>query len=1224
MKNKNSLAMRKVWIFLLAISTLSSQSLFSQSLGANPWKFVGEGQMASKQQSRQITPQKYLTVSLDVSAMKSQLAKSPLWQTEAAEQLTNTIILPMPDGSFQRFRIVEAPVMHPDLQAQFPEIRSYAGIGIEDPAAYFRGDFTLRGFHGMILSPEHSTVYIDPYSTADLMNYQVYYRKDFQKETSWICEFNESDDLAKPKPIDPAKMAGDCNLRTYRLALACTGEYATYHGGTVPLVLSAMNTTMTRVNGVFEKDVSVHMNLVSNNSNVIFLNASTDPYTNNSGSTMLGQNQTTCDNVAYIGSANYDIGHVFSTGGGGVATLGAVCNSGLKARGVTGSPAPIGDAFDIDYVAHEMGHQYGAHHTFNSISSNCNGNRTASTAYEPGSASTIMGYAGICSPNNIQNNSDDYFHAISVQEIAAEITSNASGGGNTCSVNSNINSAPTANAGSDYVIPRSTPFILTATGSDPNGGDVLTYTWEQMDLGDASTTSPTSTQTTGPVFRSFKGTTNPARYLPRLVDVVNNVSPTWEVLPSVARTLNFRLTVRDNHSGGGCTAEGNMVVTVNGTAGPFLVTSPNTAVSWAGGSLQTVTWDVASTDMSPINCSKVDILLSTDGGLTYPNTIFAGVPNDGSQLIAVPNIATTTARIMVRANGNIFYDISNANFTITTVANGFSLNTSPNVVTVCKPNPSNHTVTLTPNGSFSGVVNLSASGLPVGAVASFTPNSINTAGTSAFSLNTTNATTGVYDIVLSGVNGSNTQNSVVSLNLLAGPPSPPSLTTPVNEATGLSLLPQLTWGSSSGAVSYDLQVSTVSDFATTVVNATAITGNTYTITTSLTQTTTYYWRVRAVNSCGSGNWSSTFFFTTSCVTSPVNTTPVTISTSGTPTITSTITVSGVNGNILAVKLKDLKIYHTYIGDVKATLTSPSGAVFSLFDRPGVPASTYGCDQYHLLATFDNAATLTAAQLESTCNASSAPIPPPYAINGTYQPVTSFATLINTSPNGTWTLTVQDLEAGDGGSLQSWGLEISTNCMASLNLTQTFIQGYMDGTSMRPVLLNSGVAGTNSSQCDTITLALHAPTSPYTEIFSKKTILSTTGSTTALFPPSTVGNSYYLVVKGRNLIETWSATPQVFSFSPTYNFGSASQAFGNNLGVTGGVTTIYNGDMNGNGPFGDGVIDIFDYPDWEVEAFVNFAEGYYPEDLDGNGQVDIFDYPIWEINAFVNFVEAVKP
>lgn len=624
--------------------------VFAQSGDSQPWTFISETALEGNRQQRQIIPMSYQTIQLDVEQMKSILADAPMWQTSAARTKAVILTIPMPDGSFQDFRIMEAPVMHPDLAARFPMIKSYAGTGIDDPLANIRFDMTPQGFHAMIRTPNQSTIYIDPYSAGDDEHYISYHRKDLKRTLPFGCQTQIPDGIIENESAQSLARAGDCQLRIYRMALACTGEYATYHGGTVVLALAAMVTTMTRVNGIYENEASIHMQLVANNDQLIFLNAATDPYSNSNGGAMLGQNQTTCDNI--IGSANYDIGHVFSTGGGGVAYLAVVCEAGFKAGGVTGLPDPVGNPFDVDYVSHEIGHQFGANHTQNN---GCQ--RNGPTAMEPGSASTIMGYAGICNPN-VQSNSDDYFHAISLQEMGNFV----SGMSHTCPVRSTINGAPTADAGQDYTIPMMTPFVLTGTGSDPDN-DVITYNWEQMN-NNVATMPPLATNTIGPAFRSSPALVSPSRYLPNLADLVNNISPTWEVLASVSRTYNWRLTVRDNHPGGGCTAEDNMIVSVTNTSGPFIVTSPNTAVDWAGLSSQTVTWDVANTNAAPVSCANVDIFLSLDGGFTYPITLASSTPNDGSHTVTIPNNPTTQARIMVKGNGNIFFDISNQNFTI--------------------------------------------------------------------------------------------------------------------------------------------------------------------------------------------------------------------------------------------------------------------------------------------------------------------------------------------------------------------------------------------------------------------------------------------------------------------------------------------------------------------------------------------------------------------------------
>jgi subtilisin-like proprotein convertase family protein len=1209
--------LKSVVFFIFTVPFALTQ-LVAQS--SNPWNWTPESDFVTPVQARKIIPQKYQTVSLDIAQMKAMLAQTPLWHTTAADQGGVEITLPMPDGSFERFRVVEAPVMHPDLQKKYPSIRSYAGVGLDDPAAYFRGDFTLRGFHGMIRSPEHSTVYIDPYAFGDLVHYQVYYRRDFSKSDPWECHFDDvnPEQAAQPAPaFAESILAGDCQKRTYTLALSCTGEYAAFHGGTTALVLSAYTTTMARVNGVFEQDASVTMMLHPNTNLLIYLTAATDPFTNGNGSAMLTQNQTTCDNI--IGNANYDIGHVFSTGGSGVAYLGAVCTNNSKAGGVTGQTSPIGDPFDIDYVAHEMGHQFGGNHTQNN---DCN--RSSATAMEPGSASTIMGYAGICAPN-VQNNSDDYFHAISLQEIAAEATSNGTGGGNTCSTNASINNAPTANGGLDYTIPKSTPFVLTGTGTDPNGHP-LTYTWEQMDNA-VATMPPVATNTGGPAFRSFKGTTNPARYLPRLTDVVNNASPTWEVLPSVARTLNFRLTTRDNFLGGGCTAEDNMVVTVNGTAGPFLVTAPNTAVSYAGNSTQTVTWDVASTNLAPINCANVDILMSVDGGLTYPHTLTTATPNDGTQTVIIPQVTTTTARIMVRANGNIFYDISNTNFTVAGVAFGFSIAATPATQAVCQPNNAVYALDLLQQGGFTGNVNLTVTGLPPGATASFSPATVTLPGTSTLTINNAGATVGTYSPTISGVSGTTTASRVVSLTINPGALAQPTLSTPSNNATAISLTPAFAWASLASASTYQIQVAATSGFTSPIVDLNGLTSASYTTVTALNPNNTYFWRVRGANPCTTGAWSAAFQFTTVCIQISNSTNvPITISSSGTPTVASTIAVSGVSGNITSFKLKNLAINHTWVGDVKATLTSPANVVYTLFDRPGNPTSAGGCSQNHILVTFDPASTLTSANFESTCNTSAATIPPAYAITGTYQPMTAFAPLVGTSPNGTWTLTVQDLAEGDGGSIQSWGLEIGMDCNTNsvLSLTQTFIQGYMNGTTgaMRPVMANAVVAGgtvpgvpaPTAAQCDFITIELHQAIAPYALVHTQTGVLNTNGTTTANFPASAIGTSYYIVIKGRNIVETWSAAPVSFTAATSHSFATA---IGGNLGLVGGLPVIYSGDMNG-----DGEVNGDDYAIFDAANAVG-ALGYEIPDLNGDGEVNGDDYQIFDPNNAAG-VLSIKP
>ncbi|MBP9581350.1 MAG: hypothetical protein KBE38_04250 [Ignavibacterium sp.] len=653
--------MKNLFGILTFTFLFSVQFLFAQVNSQNLWLDVDQSQIVTTGQ-RHIIPQEFRTIKLDAAGIQNLLSTAPMEFTNDAKTKSLMISLPMPDGSMQRFSVVESPVMAPELAAKYPEIKTYLGKGIDDIYASVRFDLTPLGFHAMIQSP-NGNVFIDPYALGDTENFISYYTKDFyndQKtfECEVITDENRLQELNYLKESMVLTPTGP-QLRTYRLAVACTGEYAAVFGGTVPLALAAVVTSVNRVNGVYEKEVAVRMILVANNDTLIFTNASTDPYSNTNGGAMLSQNQTTCD--TRIGSANYDIGHVFSTGGGGVAYLGVICINGSKAGGVTGSPSPVGDPFDIDYVAHEMGHQFSGNHSFNGSSGSCSGgNRNGSTAYEPGSGSTIMAYAGICSPQNLQNNSDAYFHVVNFDEIVAYTNF---GSGNGCAVITNTgNGAPTVTVPTGgFYIPKSTPFSLTGSATDPNS-DPLTYCWEEYDLGPAG--APGTPSGNAPIFRSWNPTTSPTRYFPRLVNLLNNTTVIGEILPTYTRILTFRLTARDNKPGGGGVNFAQMQFNVDGNSGPFVVTSPNTNVTWAGESSQIVTWNVTNTNAAPVNCANVKILLSTDGGQTFPTTLVASTPNDGSESVTIPNTPSTTARIKVEAVGNIFFDLSNVNFTI--------------------------------------------------------------------------------------------------------------------------------------------------------------------------------------------------------------------------------------------------------------------------------------------------------------------------------------------------------------------------------------------------------------------------------------------------------------------------------------------------------------------------------------------------------------------------------
>ena len=649
-------------LFLIVILFAASNS-FSQSA---IWKKITPNEVTSPVLARESNASEFLLYSLNLKALKEKLVTAP--SRNVGQESNIVIAFPNPNGEMQNFKIYEASIMHPELATKHPEIQSYVGFGLEDKTAIIRFSTTIFGLHTMTFSGKTGTSYIDPYS-KDLENYMVYSKSSLTTSRQFSCGSIGGDlDLAEDVSTDLSFRRADNGLfKTYRLAMACTIEYAAFHvnaagvgGGTIAArkaaVLAAMNVTMTRVNGVFERDMSLTMQIIPNND--LLINITSDSYDNsNPGFILLEQNQTQVDNI--IGTANYDIGHVCSTGGGGVASLGCVCNSATKARGVTGSFAPVGDPYDIDFVAHEIGHQYGANHTFNSDQGGCSGNQSAASAYETGSGSTIMAYAGLCAPDDVQNNSDAYFHARSMSQMFALINGSAN-----CAVAvPNGNTPPVVDAGLDYTIPFGTAFVLTGSASDADN-DGLTYCWEQYN-NQLSAQPPVATSTSGPNFRSRNPSNSPSRFFPVFSSVLaNNLTPTWEVVPNVARTMIFSLVVRDNGSPlGSQTGRETMNLRI-ASVGPFKVTSQNTPTAWLRNSTQTITWDVAGTTANNINTAFVNIKLSVDGGVTFPYLLAENTANDGTENITAPDVVSQNCRILIEAVGNVFYAVNTTTFNI--------------------------------------------------------------------------------------------------------------------------------------------------------------------------------------------------------------------------------------------------------------------------------------------------------------------------------------------------------------------------------------------------------------------------------------------------------------------------------------------------------------------------------------------------------------------------------
>jgi subtilisin-like proprotein convertase family protein len=601
--------------------------------------------------------------------------KKPLELLHSNVSNDNGIVVTIPNniGKLEDFLVVESSNFVSELQKEFPDIRSYSGVGITDPRASINFSIAPSGIQTMILRGGNFSEFIDPL-IEDKSIYTVSTSKSRSKGTLPLnCK---TVDVAINESLYKKTTQLKSNngvFKTLRLALSCTGEYTQYFGGTKANALAGMNATMTRVNGIFNRDLAVKLILIDNESSIIYTNAATDPYSDadigvgndtNDG-TWNAELQSNLTSV--IGNANYDIGHLFgaSGGGGGAGCIGCVCvnptvnNPTAKGSGFT-SPSnniPEGDAFDIDFVVHEMGHQLGANHIF---SYDVEG---TGVSVEPGSGSTIMGYAGI-TDFDVQNSSDDYFGYASIKQIQDNLATKS------CPVSTILyDQTPTVNAGSNYTIPKGTAFVLKGTATDPNG-NTMTYCWEQNDSATYNESESKSiaygAKISGPNFRSFLPSSNPSRYFPAFDRVLSGqLYNTWESVSTVGRNLNFVFTARDNAASGFAQTNSDaMVVTVDGNKGPFEITSQNaTGTSWALSSSQTITWNVNGSNTLS-GAGNVTIKLSTDGGVTFPVVLVSNTPNDGSQMIMAPITPAKNCRILIEPTDNIFYAVNSIPFTI--------------------------------------------------------------------------------------------------------------------------------------------------------------------------------------------------------------------------------------------------------------------------------------------------------------------------------------------------------------------------------------------------------------------------------------------------------------------------------------------------------------------------------------------------------------------------------
>ncbi|MEL7159696.1 MAG: reprolysin-like metallopeptidase, partial [Bacteroidota bacterium] len=757
----------------------------------------------------------------------------------------------------------------------------------------------------------------------------------------------------------------------------------------------------------FTRDLSLRLQLVNDNDKLYFFTEESNPFTANSVSTLLRQNTNVID--ARIGRGNYDLGHVYTQGGNnGVARLRSTCGTS-RGAGATSHVRPENDPFNVDYVAHEMGHQLGGNHTQNN---ECNYSPQA--GMEPGSASTIMGYAGICSPN-VQGRSDDYFHGRSIEEITTWLET---GDGASCAnVISTTITSPQVDSISDYLVPRGTPLKLVGSAS---GDANLSYNWEQYDV-DQAVMPPKEDNATGPLFRSFPARSDGVRYLPRFPDVLNGNDPMWETLPMVERSMNFRLTVLNQNTTYGCASEENVRLDVAGDKAPFLVTDPADANQWSRGQIAQVQWDVAGTDAAAYRSPTVDVLLTTDDGTSF-DTLARSVANNGLAEVRVPDLETTNARILVRSVDNVFYNISDEDFSIVDSVGAPTVTienlTSPGMAGCFVDVDSvNFNFLTTSAGGATAALRPNLEGMPDGVTATFLPDSIRPGGRLRVILKGfSSLDQGQYDGTLTLRSAEATLTRELSVTKLGDSNSAgPQPIAPLDEAADTRPTLQ---AKDTQADNFEIQISTEENFSTLIYHVLRSTPS-FTPPTPLAPSTQYFWRIRGKSNqggCTASNWATASFRTGSCFTYRGAIDSVVIS-DGPPTQIAEIPVEvPLFGIVRDVDVLQLDVTHSYLSDLSIELEGPSGRTVSLFNR--------NCSSNdNLLLSFDDEA------VTRTYNC-----PPNSSTLFVKPPGTSLDVFDEDESRGTWTLRVTDNAINDGGMLNSVGLKLCLEGDFSLPVT----------------------------------------------------------------------------------------------------------------------------------------------------------------------------------------------
>lgn len=942
------------------------------------------------------------------------------------------IMFPVKDGSLKSFNISHSSVMPEALAKKYPNIASYKGTATDDPQTKISIQKGPEKLHFMLYEQGEPVFFIQSPGHKDA--YQLYSKDEYIKKAAdtlpkmscsthkehKISEKDYFEKSAKLAASDELSWSG--SLRTYRLAISTTGEYTDYHGGTVEDALAAIVVAVDRMNTIFSSEIGVNFELIENTDEAIFVDPELDPYTNDEPETALEEAREEIPNI--IGNENFDIGHCFTSHGGGIAYLGVACRNSHKAGGISGLTRPEGDPFVVGILCHEMGHQLNAAHTYNSNNESCS-SRSEQTAYEPGSGSTIMAYGGLCGSHNVSSGGDeDYFHVASLEQM---ITYTTTSSGSTCGTITEVdNAAPEVDAlPQELHIPQSTPFELTAQASDPDS-DELTYCWEQYDLGPAG--HPDEPEGQAPLFRSYRPDNNATRTFPSL-EVLRGGSVKGEYLPDYAREMNFKVTVRDQHPVAGAASIAHIAFEVT-DGDPFEVLSWNDpGITLEAGTVDTIRWDVANTTAAPVNCAAVDIFFSEDGGATY-NLLKKNTANDGETTITIPNQLTTEGRFKVKASDNIFFDINNEDLEIIAPEEpAFVLNAHSLAESICLGVEDEITYELRVErlSGFDDDVDLSIANLPTGFTADLTM-----AGTDTFHVTLSPTTTiaetitGQLDVV--ATSGDLSREVTLNFEMSPGGEQTTSvLSSPEHQATDISLSPELSWEPVSEASAYVVLISEHEDF-TSATDTFSTQENNWQIS-NLQDDHRYYWKVSAITPCGQQPFSEAWLFNTRkliCESFISEDTPLTIDYFNQEAISAIeVTLQG------QVERTELRLFgtHEQIDQLSGTLRSPSSDSISLFSQ-----LCYGVSTNDFNFGFSDTSSLSVI----SC-------PPTGGLY--YTPEEALSAFSGQEASGTWNLEVYDnWRFSEGGTLQGWELNV---CVADDGVPTAITQEEKSGITIYP-------------------------------------------------------------------------------------------------------------------------------------------------------------------------------